>query len=298
MGRSCSASRRHRGPVRSPANPADVLREPHPDGHELHDAVLCLWVLRLLLPAHVVRTAGAGVTQRSGAVCDPPFGSAIACSGPASARRSCRQVGVSEAVRGRVLHVRGGAGADQQHHDRLALRDRHHAGDDRARVWLGSELPTIGNASLHDVTGQDSSLASGVQVNLPAGRWSARAVRRHHDRLPARGASADQRRHCGLGRHDSRLRPRIQGGGGTDGGRGSAGARVHGEECVVDAAGSRWQRSIPVQRSRNRLTGMMEVVQANHRLAGPPGESFDRLRRNPEELGVRCNCRKPSRAPS
>ena len=40
----------------------------------------------------------------------------------------------------------------------------------------GLTFPTIGNASLHEVTGQDSSLASGVQSRVPAGRWRARAV--------------------------------------------------------------------------------------------------------------------------
>ena len=98
----------------------------------------CLWVLRLLLPAHAVRAAGAGLLS-------DPERSVVPAVRYRDRARDRRRHGDhaegrrEEPARVWVLHVRGGAGADQQHHDRLALRDRHHAGDDRARARLGSE---------------------------------------------------------------------------------------------------------------------------------------------------------------
>ena len=149
-------SRRPLIPLRSSRNRTRVVTN-------VVDAVLLVGVLQLLLPADVVRAAGAALLAAQGRPLLPAVrlsigagighrhGADAAHRREAAARRSASSAGAVGLLLTSQLHV-GHSYASGVLPGMVVLG-----------LFFGLGVPADRNAALHEVTGQDSSLASGVQ---------------------------------------------------------------------------------------------------------------------------------------
>ncbi len=119
------------------ADPAFVLPQPHPRGHQLRHAVLLGGLLQLLLPADALRAAGPGLLAARRRALLPAVRLQHRRRHRARHRADAEDRSQAAAV-DRVLRERAGHVPHERDRRALVIRRQRPAGDDRARDLVGA----------------------------------------------------------------------------------------------------------------------------------------------------------------